>query len=105
MFTLIYVTVQITTGSALVLSFRSCSCFCLNQRSDMWVLENNCAGITPDHPLWDPISSETVEYGGQSFELRYGDGTVIRGDRYIDNVTIAGYTVCFASLISMTIEF
>jgi hypothetical protein len=71
----------------------------------MWVLETGCAGISGDCPLWDPISSETIEYSGQSFELTYRDGTVVRGDRYIDNVTIAGFTVCFVSLISMTVEF
>jgi hypothetical protein len=71
----------------------------------MWVLGTGCAGIPADFPPWDPISSETIEASGQSFELTYGNGTVVRGDRYIDNVTIAGFTVCFVSLISMTVEF
>jgi hypothetical protein len=70
----------------------------------MWVLGTGCAGIPADFPLWDPISSETIENSGQSFELTYGDGTVTRGDLYIDNVTIAGFTVCLVSLISMTID-
>jgi hypothetical protein len=106
MFNLIYITVQIDTGSAYVLSFISYSWFCSSQHSDMWVLQTGCDGISTDRNLWDPRLSKTSKYQGGRFQLRYEDGTIIQGGQYTDNVTIGGFTVCFVSLMTMTmIEF
>jgi len=70
--------VQIDTGSA-----------------DMWVLQDGCKGISMDHDLWDPHLSDTSEYEGKSFRLKYGDGTIVAGDQYTDGVTLAGFTTEF----------
>jgi len=42
--------------------------------------------------LWDPDLSESVEQRMMSFWLTYSDGSIVRGDLYSDNVTIAGFT-------------
>jgi hypothetical protein len=105
MFSLIYITVLIDTGSAYVLSFSSYSWFCSTQHSDTWVLQTGCDGISRNRDLWDPRSSKTSKYNGRSFWFTYDDGTMVEGNQYIDNVTIAGFTVCFVSLMTMTIEF
>jgi hypothetical protein len=71
----------------------------------MWVLQTGCSGISPDRDLWDPHSSESAQKWDQPFLLEYADGTVVTGDLHTDNVTIAGFTVCFIPLMSMTIGF
>jgi hypothetical protein len=71
----------------------------------MWVLQTGCAGISADRDLWNPHSSESAKNQRISFEFEYGDGSIVKGDQYNDNVTIAGFTVCFVSVMSMTIEF
>jgi len=52
----------------------------------------SCGGIPGNDDLWDPDSSESADYHGKSFKLNYGDGSSVKGDQYIDNVTIAGFT-------------
>jgi hypothetical protein len=71
----------------------------------MWVLETGCGGIqvSADRDLWDPISSDSAKYGGAPFQLKYMDDTIVKGARYNDNVTIAGFTVCFVLFMTMTI--
>jgi hypothetical protein len=67
----------------------------------MWVLQTGCSGIAADRDLWDPVLSVSAGYGGPPFQLHYLDGTFVEGDLYSDKVTIAGFTVCFATLIGM----
>jgi hypothetical protein len=78
-----------------VLSFSSYRCFCSSQRSDMWVLQTGCSGITRDRGQWDPDSSKFAKKQDQPFHRDYIDGTIIEGGLYTDYVTIAGFTVCF----------
>jgi len=63
--------------------------------ADMWILGPGCEGISADRDLnlWDPWSSESARWTGRSFQLEYSDGTMVKGYRYTDNVTIAGFTV------------
>jgi Eukaryotic aspartyl protease len=70
----------------------------------MWVLETGCSGIYADSELWDPNSSESAKKQ-QPFQFKYSDGSIVTGDRYTDNVTIAGFTVCSISLMNMTSDW
>jgi len=73
--------------------------------ADMWVLQDGCDGISKDAVLWDPYSSDSSKYEGQSFEIGYGDGTTVKGNRYTDIVTIGGFTAdpqTFGSTTSYT---
>jgi Eukaryotic aspartyl protease len=70
----------------------------------MWVLGAGCSGISGDRDLWDPKSSKSAQYKEKSFRIYYGGGTIVEGDLFTDNVTIGGFTVCFTSLMSLTIE-
>jgi hypothetical protein len=75
----------------------------------MWVLGAGCSGISPDRDFWNPKSSKSAKeyyYKWMSkFELQYGGGSTVNGDLFTDNITIGGFTVCVASLMSLTIEF
>jgi len=75
--------------------------------ADMWVLQTGCNGISGDRDLWDPNSSESAKKQDQPFQLKYGLGTAVNGDRYTDNVTIAGLTAdpqTFGSVTSYTAQ-
>jgi len=61
--------------------------------ADMWVLQTGCVGIPGGYrDLWDPRSSESANKQNQPFKLTYSVGYKVEGDRYTDNVTIAGFT-------------
>jgi len=73
--------------------------------ADMWVLETGCRGISRNRDLWDPNSSESAEHDGMTFRFAYTEGTIVKGFRYTDKVTIAGFTAdpqTFGSVTSYT---
>ncbi|KAH9041268.1 acid protease [Lactarius pseudohatsudake] len=59
--------------------------------SDLVLPASNCDSTCFGHTLYDPESSSTSSDIGQTFKLRYADGSAVSGEQYTDTVTIADY--------------
>ncbi|KAI9453013.1 acid protease [Lactarius psammicola] len=58
---------------------------------DFFLPASNCDLTCSGHKLYSPPSSSTSNDVGQTFHLRYVDGTTVSGEQYTDTVTLAGY--------------
>ncbi|KAI9437839.1 acid protease [Lactarius psammicola] len=59
--------------------------------SDLFLPASNCGSTCSGHTLYDPAKSSTSSDAGQSFQLRYGDGSTVSGEQFTDTVTLAGF--------------
>ncbi|KAH9019322.1 acid protease [Lactarius deliciosus] len=63
----------------------------LTGSSDLFLPGSDCDWTCSGHTLYNPESSSTSNDVGQSFSLRYGDGSTVNGEQYTDTVTLAGF--------------
>ena len=61
--------------------------------SDLFVPSTKCDSTCSGHTLYDPSSSSTSDDLGDNFSLGYVDGSILSGEEYTDDVTIAGVVV------------
>ena len=45
-------------------------------------------------------ASSTAKLTNETFRTRYGDGSIVAGQVYTDEITIAGFTVWFSAVSS-----
>jgi Eukaryotic aspartyl protease len=73
--------------------------------SDLFVPSDHCDATCYGHRLWVATASSTVvrpQVNGEykNFDLGFADGTRVSGMQLVDNVTIAGFTVCSISFMN-----